>query len=248
MLILRALQYLMLSAPALAGLALPRGPRPPPEPSKALAPLWLVTGCAALLVVATVAQLYVIALAARQQVPLPAWRAALPLVPIDDSPPLFGHTAAWIGQSPGALALFQTALLAALYAASRGRTLSRAAWKAVAGAAAALALAALFTSALTSSDVYLYAGHGRLGLSAYAPPAVRFPGEFGAIDDLRGTPIYPSLYGPLWLGVAAAVSFSVHGLTAQLYAFRLLGLAFLALCVALLAALRRAPPSSHSSP
>ena len=240
-LILRALQYLMLFAPGLAGAVWPRRARAAQETTQNAVPAWLVPACALALAVAAFAQFSLIALAARQQVPLPAWRAALPLIPIDDSAPLFGHTAAWIADSAGAFALLQTALLAALYFAARGRRLSRAAWSGVACAAALIALAALASRGLTSSDIYLYAGQGRLGLEAYAPPAARFPGEFGAINDLRGAPIYPSLYGPLWLGIAAALSFAVHGLAAQLFAFRLLGLAFLVLCLALLAALKRAP-------
>jgi hypothetical protein len=239
---LRAAHYLVLIALWVASLALPRRPAREASPrARGVAPLPQVLFCTALLAAAAVAQLHVVALAAHQQVPLPAWRAALPLVPIDDSPPLFGHTAAWIGESSGALALLQSALLAALYAFVRGRTLSRAAWFGVAGAGGLIALAALFTSGLTSSDIYLYAGHGMLGLGAYSPPAARFGGEFGAINDLRGVPIYPSLYGPLWLAVASGVSLGVHGLGAQLFAFRALGLTLFAACLALLAAMRCPP-------
>jgi len=239
---LRGVQYLVLVALWLASLALPRRPtQAEPAIPRGVAPLGPVFALSALLAAAAAVQLHVIALAAQQQIPLPAWRAALPLVPIDDSAPLFGHTAAWIGESSAALALLQSTLLAALYAIARGRAFSRAGWLCIAVAGALMASAALLCSGLTSSDVYLYAGHGRLGLGAYAPPAVRFPGEFGAINDLRGVPIYPSLYGPLWLAVASGVSFALHSLTAQLFAFRLLGLALLGACLFFLRRMQLSP-------
>jgi hypothetical protein len=239
---LRGVQYLVLIALWLASLALPRGTaQAGPASARGILPLWPLVSLVALLAAAVALQFHIIALAAQQQVPLSAWRGGLPLVPIDDSAPLFGHTAAWIGESSAALALLQGALLATLYALARGRTFSRAGWLCIAAGAGVMSAAALLGSGLTSSDVYLYAGHGRLGFGAYAPPAVRFPGEFGAINDLRGVPIYPSLYGPLWLAVASGLTSAVHGLAAQLFAFRLLGLALLAACLIFLRQMQQPP-------
>jgi hypothetical protein len=253
---LRAVQYLILISLWVASLGIPARPGFDADggaeeagsgsasganvaATRGVAPFWQVVLLAALLAAAFAVQLHVIGLAAQQQVPLPAWRAALPLVPIDDSAPLFGHTSQWIGIASGALAILQAVLLASLYFALRGRTVGRATWFGLGACAVVMAVEALRSSGLTSSDVYLYAGHGRLGLDAYAPPAARFPGEFGAINDLRGAPIYPSLYGPLWLAVAAGVVAAVHGLAAQLVAFRLVGCALFAVCAALVALLRR---------
>jgi hypothetical protein len=239
---LRGVQYLVLIALWLGSLALPRRTaQPEPERARGVVPFGPLLCVLALLAAGAALQFHLIALAAQQQVPLPAWRAALPLVPIDDSAPLFGHTAAWIGESSAGLALLQCALLATLYALARGRTFTRAGWLCIGIAAALMASAALLGTGLGSSDIYLYAGHGRLGLAAYAPPPVRFPGEFGAINDLRGVPIYPSLYGPLWLAVAAGVTSALHGLTAQLFGFRVLGLVLFVVCLILLRAMQQTP-------
>ena len=85
---------------------------------------------------------------------------------------------------------------------------------------ALMAGGALVTTGLTSSDIYLYVGHGRLGLGAYAPPPTRFPGEFGAINDLRESRSIRCFTAPL-LAVESAVNLFVHGLTGALLTYRI---------------------------
>jgi hypothetical protein len=191
----------------------------------------LALGCL-VVVAAFVAELRVIDVAAATQVPMPPWFARLPLVPIDENPPLDGHTPPWVGNDLLALAALQSAALYALYRNVHGRTLGTAGTALVACACAALLACALATHGTAAgADLYLNVGYGHLGLQAYAPPARRFAGEFVAINRLWGVPILPAAYGPLWILVASGLVKAFGTLAAQLQAFRVAGaLAFVA-CV-----------------
>jgi len=239
---LRAAQYLIIVALWLAGVALAARRTPALETAPIeRASLWKVTVLAFLLVAETLVEFAIVEVAALQQLPFPARFSGLPLVPIDDSAPLFGHTASWIGESVASLAVAQSLTLALLFRALHARTASRAALFVLGGATCIMLGAALRTHALGSSDLYLYVGHARLGAQAYAPPPVRFEGEFGAINDVRGVPIYPALYGPVWLALGQVIAAGATSLAGQLQAFRVFGALSFGACIVLLAALRRSP-------
>jgi hypothetical protein len=190
------------------------------------------------LVAAFVAELRVIDVAAATQVPMPPWFARLPLVPIDENPPLNGHTPPWVGNDLLALATLQCGALYALYRSLRGRTLGIVGTVLVACACAALLGCALATHATAAgADLYLNVGYGHLGIDAYATPARPFPGEFVAINRLLGVPILSAAYGPLWIFVASAIVNAFGTLATQLQALRVAGaLAFVACAFCLRAA------------
>lgn len=180
-------------------------------------------------------QLALITVAARIQRPFPPWFSALPLLPIDDRGPLFGHAPFW--SAVAACTLLQTLALFAVYRAGRGRRFGRRARAVVVTGAAAMMLAAFVTPAITSFDMYAYAGSAHAP-NAYHPPASAFDGQFGLINRIYGVPIFPSPYGPVWLALARAALSPFHELGAQLHALRLLGAIGLVACVFALRALR----------
>lgn len=213
------------SAEPLAGEADPR------------AVLWI---CCAL-VTSWFAQLAVIVVAAWRQQPFLSWFASLPLIPIDQRPPLNAHTPDWVGISIASLALVQAALLALLYRAMRGRSVSRGSGVTIGAAALVMLISSLVCPAMANDDAYLYAGFAHLGGAAYHPPAVRFAGELGLVNDMWATPIMPCAYGPLWLWLSVGIAKIFPHLGALLFAFRMLGAALVLVCVWLLMRLRQEP-------
>lgn len=197
------------------------------------------TCCA--LVVSWFAQLAVIVVAAWRQQPFPAWFGSLPLIPIDQRPPLNAHTPDWVGISIAALALVHAALLGLLFRALRGRSVSRRSGAVLGVAAFVMLLASIACPAMANNDAYLYAGFAHLGGAAYHPPAVRFPGELGLVNDMWSTPIMPCAYGPLWLWLSVGIAKVFPHLGALLFAFRVLGAALVLACVWLLMRLRQEP-------
>jgi hypothetical protein len=102
-------------------------------------------------------------------------------------------------------------------------------------AVACCAAIAVAAPALASADVYSNAGYALLGLTAYHPPPSPFPNGFDVINDWWGTPMVPSPYGPLWIGVARIETFFGGAtLLGKLIALRAFGmLAFAATLYAL---------------
>ncbi len=195
--------FLAALALALAGLIKPRAAKRATHELETAASPALVALLCLLIAALFVAQLRTIELAAATQIPYPSRYAGLPVVPIDESPPLYSHTPAWVATDILALTLAETAVLTALYLALRGRRASRGTVAAIALTSALMIAAALRTPAATTQDLYLYVGFGHLGSAAYAPPAVPFAGEFRAVNRLWGLPMLPAAYGPLWIVVFA---------------------------------------------
>jgi hypothetical protein len=200
---------------------------------------WQVLLCCGVLVSAFWAELAVIRRAAETQQPFPAWFSKLPLLLIDENPPLNGHTPPWVGNDLALLAVVQSVALYALYRTLRHRKATSGSLAIIATSFGMMLFGALSTHAAAAGiDLYLDAGYGRLGLDAYRPPSQPFRGEFALINHLWGTPILPAVYGPLWLLVASSVVNSVHTLAGQLLAFRILGALSLLACLGLLRTMR----------
>jgi hypothetical protein len=183
-------------------------------------------------------QLAVVNYAAHAQIPFPAWFATLPLVAIDDRGPLYGH--AHVGGAVGACTLIETAAGIWLYRSARGRRFRRGAVVAVGFFFAVMLAAALVTPALTSFDLYAYAGSARVP-DPYHPPRVPFAGDFLAVNRIYGVPIFPSPYGPAWLGFTKVVLAPFHSLAAVLAALRWVGALALLAIVGAVRALRFSP-------
>jgi len=107
------------------------------------------------------------------------------------------------------LAIVQTAALAGFVAAllqhdeiasDPARRLARTLTPYVAGV---LGLLALWSPAVSSSDIFGYVGLGMLGPHPFDRPEHFFSGEFARFFDAR--PVAPTIYGPLWTAVNAAV-------------------------------------------
>ena len=212
------------------------------EPAPEAARVWQALLCCSILVATFLAELAVIRVAAETQQPMPAWFAHLPLLIIDETPPLNGHTPAWVGNDLALLAIGQSVVLFALYRCLRNRSLAFGSSAVIATSCGIMLVAALLTKAtIAGQDLYLYVGYGQLGLGSYRPPHAPFPGDFRAINQLWGTPVLPAVYGPLWLFLATFVSALAHTLVGQLAAFRVLGVLSLLACIRLLAVLRTPP-------
>lgn len=189
----------------------------------------------AVVTAAFLVQLGFVSAAARSQIPFPAWFRALPLLPIDDRGPLYGHAPFW---TAGALCtLLETLALYAVYRIGADRQFGRRARAVVCCGAGAMLLAAWLAPALTSFDMYAYAGSAHVP-DPYHPPARAFAGEFAVLNRLYGIPIFPSPYGPVWLALARVALAPFAGLDAQLHALRLLGALCLIACVPALRMLR----------
>lgn len=193
------------------------------------------------LVVTFVAHLATIVRASREQLPYPVYLHALPLVPILDRAPLFGHTSAAASTAAWSFALLETLELIGLALLLRGRSLRAADYLIVAVGSLALVCAALATSGLTSGDIYAYVGYSRLGMSAYRPPALAFGGQFAQVNALWGVPLLPCAYGPLWLAFVHSALAPFPTLAAQILVLRAIGAcSFIAIIVGVVA-LRPAP-------
>jgi hypothetical protein len=181
----------------------------------------------ALLVVSYALQLGVIRYAALDQPGMPAWRFAMPIPVIDDRglPTANGDIVTAIMLI---LAALQSYALLALY---RARCIARPLlWT---GCAVLLALS-LFAPALMSFDMYGYVRGAVLGVSSYAPADIPFSGDYHILNLWFAGPIY-TLYGPLWIAMAQAVTFAAPTFFAKMVSFRVLGVF---LYVAFLAGLR----------
>jgi hypothetical protein len=198
----------------------------PARPPLALASTAATAVPAFALAAAFLVQLAVVTVAARTQVPFPAWFSTVPLIPIDDSAPHFAHSPA--GLAVGACTLIETLAGIALYRAGRGKRFGRATGALVAGAAATMIVAAILTPALTSFDLYTYAGTAHVA-DAYAAPRHAFVGDLI---------ISPSPYGPVWLIVAKLAVAPFSTLAGQLTALRCLGATSLIACALAVRALK----------
>jgi hypothetical protein len=132
------------------------------------------------------------------------------------------------------LGILESALLLALYHVIGSRRIGTSATTALVASAIALAVIALSARDMSSSDVYAYAGYGKLGLQhAYAPEVGAMNANFRAIDGLWGNPMRPCFYGPLWVLVAQFAMAPVNSLSTAVFVWRVLGLAALVLVICL---------------
>lgn len=139
-----------------------------------------------------------------------------------------------------ALALFQTLALAIVYKSQRSFE-GRGDRVLIALVVLALAVAALASPAMSTTDPYEYVATGILGLHAYAPSAHDFVGTiyqpFDTLVKLTGV-----IYGPLWVLVDMV---QTHGGTTVYDKIEALRYWNVALLVALLWLLRRAGASGR---
>ena len=77
---------------------------------------------------------------------------------------------------------------------------------------------------MSGFDAYAYSGYAKLPhlADAYAPPATRLSGSFGVVNDVWGTPLVPSYYGPLWVALSKVVAGGAQSLASAIFAFRLI--------------------------
>jgi len=200
-----------------------------------VAPAAWIVACAAVIAAAFFAELHLIAAAARAQLPFPEYFARLPIVPLDDRGPYFGH--APIAPGLALCTLVQTLALGTIAFVGRDAKLSRAAAFAVAAASALMLALALATPAATSFDMYAYIGSAHVA-SPYHPAAAPFSGDLSVINDIYGVPISPSPYGPVMLALVKLVATAAPTFALQLFALRGLGLLALLATLAALRALR----------
>ncbi|MBV8155976.1 MAG: hypothetical protein JOY98_16275 [Candidatus Eremiobacteraeota bacterium] len=181
----------------------------------------------AVLLASYAATLLLVWYAATHQHPWPAWRTNLPFPVVART----ADSAQLIAAAMLGLGAVQCWALVAVYR----RRVPRAA---LVTGVAVLLLLSLCEPALISPDPYSYVADALLGPSAYAPPATRFAGEYGAINDGLGVPLPPSPYGPLWIALARMTILAASSLVWQVLAFRALGAALFLAFLAGLAALR----------
>jgi hypothetical protein len=200
------------------GLLSSRTPRTPKIPAWA----WI-----AVLIASYAVQLGTIRYAALNQVGMPDWRLTMPIPVIDDrGMPIVN------GDAVTAIVLLLAALQSyALLALYRARSISRRLLRIGCGV---LLVMSLLAPALMSFDMYGYVRGAVLGIASYTPADVAFAGDYHILNLWFDGPTY-TLYGPLWVVMARAVTFAAPTFFAKAMAFRVLGVF---LYVAFLAGLR----------
>jgi hypothetical protein len=208
---------LLLLAGEYFGVLSSRTPRTPKLPAW----VWV-----AVLAVSYAVQLGVILYAALNQPGMPDWRLSMPIPVIDDRglPTANGDlvTAVML-----ILAALQSYALLALYRLQLSRKLL------LAGCGLLLVMS-LFAPALMSFDMYGYVRGAVLGIASYTPADIPFSGDYHILNLWFNGPIY-TLYGPLWIVMAQAVTAAAPTFFAKLVSFRVFGVL---LYVAFLAGLR----------
>jgi hypothetical protein len=187
--------------------------------------------CALALVPAFAAQLVLLVHQAHVEngPPLSDWLRTLPL-------PVYDHHSERLGvhqvlSTAGyLLAALQTGLLVVAAVGARNGVLERGVSR---GVAAALALAALVTPAMATTDPYEFVAAGMLGWHAYVPPAHAFDGTLYA-PIYEHVPLVGVIYGPLWLGLDILVTAWLPTILAKLIALRVLNIALTAAMAMLL--------------
>lgn len=124
------------------------------------------------------------------------------------------------------VAVLETLVLYALYRTLRDRAARPLERAGLAAAAVVMLVLALTARTLIGFDLYAYLGYAMLPSvhAAYGPPGGRFPGTFGAINDVWGTPLVASYYGPLWTALSRIVASATSTLGSGLFGFRLIEL------------------------
>jgi len=171
--------------------------------------------------------------------PHPDWFGAIPFWYFLQSPQYTSQFDVSAIASLQLLALLQCLVLLALYLVLQGVTPGRYSRLFIGAGAAAMLLMALRATVMSSSDLYFYIGSALAQPSAYHPDGVRFLGEQAVINRIWGLPLYPTGYGPLWIGLSKIAVMTQSSLTGQLVALRLLEACALTTCAALLFALTR---------
>lgn len=90
----------------------------------------------------------------------------------------------------------------------RARLARRFAWMVTIATGIVVQLALFFMPALLSSDVIDYASHGRVASIHHANPYLAVPAQFvgDAYSTIGAWPTVPTVYGPLWTNIDAAVT------------------------------------------
>lgn len=203
-----------------------------------LSPGWLALAAPAL-VAAFAAQLALCDYQAAHDGLRPAWFARMPYHFVDDAY-RFGAAHARISYLALALALVETAGLAAILAVVAHHPSNRAARLVPAIATAAMAVLALISPVVTSGDVFGYVGIGMMKWQAYLRPAGFFWGEYARVFDRY--PIRPVVYGPVWVGLNAALVALGTSFAGKVLALRIFGAVLIFALVAVLRALRVGTP------
>lgn len=167
----------------------------------------------------------------------PAFIAGLPYAVIDPQfgPPRSLHLAIV------ALGAVQAAIVYALYRALRDRAVPMMERAALAFVAVMMLAIALAAPAMSGFDAYAYAGYAKLPhlADAYSPPAARLAGSFGVVNDVWGSPLVPSYYGPLWVALSRVIAGGAQSVGSAIFAFRLVEVGAFAGIAVVLAAWRR---------
>jgi len=124
------------------------------------------------------------------------------------------------------LSLLQTIALIALIAGASEAPPKSIARRLPFFTAAGLALLALASPAVSSSDVFGYVGLGMMGSEAYVRHAGFFHGEYARLFD--AFPVRPTIYGPLWVGINALVVMLGSTFAAKVLALRIFGVVLIA--------------------
>lgn len=169
----------------------------------------------------------------------PAWFGWTPYHFVDDAYRVGAHHVR-LSYIALALALIETVALVGLLAVISHHPSSKAARLVLALAAGAIAALALTSPVVTSGDIFGYVGIGMMKWQAYLRPAGFFTGEYARVFDHY--PIRPVPYGPVWLGLNAAVVAFGSTFAGKVLALRIFGAVLILAFVAILRGLRVGTP------
>ena len=196
-----------------------------------------IAAAAAACVVLFAARLALVYVASRDT-RAPHWLASLPIIAVFDYQGFWWDPhRALLGAGVGLAAAGCSFALYVLYGSLRARAFTGAARLIVVVAAVVLSLAALVAPAMGTTDPYLYAAYGELGLHAYGPQPIAAPCMDASLGDWCAQPTLPALYGPLYLTYVHVLLHAGGPLLLRIELLRLTNLGWVALFLILLRAL-----------
>jgi hypothetical protein len=219
-----------------------RLPHVPQVPWPRVSRLGAAVGALAL-VAAFALQLLLLAFQAGHDGVRPDWVSRTPLLFVDEAFP-WGPAHLAISFAALGLVAIQTAGLVAVVAAivraddgEAGARTARFARSMLPFFVPMLAILAVWSPAVSSGDVFGYVGLGLLGPHPFDRPPHFFTGEYGRVFDTWH--LRPTIYGPAFTSVNAAVVALGAGFAGKVYALRAFGVVLLLLFAALVQTLVR---------
>ncbi|HTV74711.1 MAG TPA: hypothetical protein VME66_13525 [Candidatus Acidoferrales bacterium] len=173
----------------------------------------------------------------------PAWLRHLPIVAIRDQHDYwYDPHRQVLAAAVGLTAVGSGVALYVLYGSLQSRRRRGAAYAVVTLVALLMSFAAVTAPGVGTTDPYLYAAYGELGLGAYSAVPLHVPCAASTVQRWCSGPKLPALYGPLYLAYVHALLHGGGPILLRIQLLRLSNLCWFALLLVLLRTLQLPGP------